>query len=312
LGAVKGTGEGAVQAIVEGRQSEPYKDLFDFCARVDRHQVNRRTIEALICAGAFDPLGKDRGVLLESVGLAIEAADQMAAFANQASLFGDEETVQNVVEYANVPAWSNKKRLQEEKAVLGFCLTGHFFDSHIEESRHYTRSRLKNLKASRDTQWLAGVVAGSRIQQTQRGRLMVVTLDDGTAKIDVSLFDDLIEERRSSVVQDEFLLVFGRVSEDKFSGGLRVTAEEVLNLEESRCQFGKFLHFSLPEGHAVEAIKALFTPYLGEKGLQVRADYATRQGQCQIVFSDTWRLRPTDDCLNAVKGVFPDAEIKYS
>ncbi len=312
LGAVKGTGEGAVQAIVEGRQSEPYKDLFDFCARVDRHQVNRRTIEALICAGAFDSLGKDRGVLLESVGLAIEAADQMAASANQASLFGDEETVQNVVEYANVPAWSNKKRLQEEKAVLGFCLTGHFFDSHIEESRHYTRSRLKNLKASRDAQWLAGVVAGSRIQQTQRGRLMVVTLDDGTAKIDVSLFDDLIEERRSSVVQDEFLLVFGRVSEDKFSGGLRVTAEEVLNLEESRCQFGKFLHFSLPEGHAVEAIKALFTPYLGEKGLQVRADYATRQGQCQIVFSDAWRLRPTDDCLNAVKGVFPDAEIKYS
>lgn len=310
LGAVKGTGENAVQAIVDGRASEPYKDLFDFCARVDRHQINRRTIEALICAGAFDSLGQDRGVLLASVGVAIEAAEQMAASANQASLFGDEETVQAAVEYADVPAWSNKQRLQEEKAVLGFCLTGHFFDSYADEAKRYARSRLNALKSSRDSQWLAGVVAGSRIQQTQRGRLMIVTLDDGTAKIEVSLFDEMIEERRQVIVQDEFLMVFGRVSEDRFSGGLRVTAEEVLNLEEARCHFGDHIHFSLPEKYPVESIKELFTPYLGKEGLAVKAGYTTSQGQCQIVFSDAWRVRPTDECLKAFKGVFPDTEIK--
>lgn len=313
LGAVKGTGENAVQAIIEGRESEPYKDLFDFCARVDRHQINRRTIEALICAGAFDSLGKDRGVLLESVGLAIDAAEQMAASANQVSLFGDEETVQSVVEYADVPAWSNKQRLQEEKSVLGFCLTGHFFDSYAEEAKRYVRTHLNALKASRDSQWLAGVVAGSRIQQTQRGRLMVVSLDDGTAKVEVSLFDEMIEKCRHAIVQDEFLMVFGRVSEDRFSGGLRVTAEDVLNLEETRCHFGDHICFSLPEGYGADAIKELFTPYLGgkEKGLPVKADYITQQGQCQIAFGDAWRIRPTDECLKAFKNVFPDAEIKY-
>ncbi|MBS7327954.1 MAG: DNA polymerase III subunit alpha [Oxalobacter sp.] len=311
LGAVKGTGESAVQAIVDGRASEPYKDLFDFCARVDRHQVNRRTIEALVCAGAFDSLGQDRGVLLASVGVAIEAAEQMAASANQASLFGDEETVQAAVEYADVPAWGNKQRLQEEKAVLGFCLTGHFFDSYANEAKLYARSRLNALKSSRDSQWLAGVVAGSRIQQTQRGRLMVVTLDDGTAKIEVSLFDEMIEERRQVIVQDEFLMVFGRVSEDRFSGGLRVTAEEVLNLEEARCHFGDYIRFSLPERYPVESIRGLFTPYLSQDGLAVKADYTTSQGQCQIAFSDAWRVRPTDECLKAFKDVFPDTEIKY-
>ncbi len=311
LGAVKGTGESAVQAIVDGRKSEPYKDLFDFCARVDRHQINRRTIEALICAGAFDSLGTDRGVLLESVGLAIDAADQMAASANQASLFGDEETVQSVVEYADVPAWGSKQRLQAEKSVLGFCLTGHFFDEYVEENKNYSRLRLNTLKASRDSQWLAGVVAGSRIQQTQRGRLMVVTLDDGTAKVEVSLFDELIDACRSSIVQDEYLLVFGRVSEDRFSGGLRVTAEEVLNLEAARCQFGNCLHFSLPEEHDIESLKALIMPYRGEKGLPIKVDYANQHGQCQVIFNDTWRVKPTEGCLKAVKGAFPDTEIKY-
>ena len=235
----------------------------------------------------------------------------MAASANQASLFGDEETVQAAVEYADVPAWGNKQRLQEEKAVLGFCLTGHFFDSYADEAKLYARSRLNVLKSSRDSQWLAGVVAGSRIQQTQRGRLMVVTLDDGTAKIEVSLFDEMVEERRQVIVQDEFLMVFGRVSEDRFSGGLRVTAEELLNLEEARCHFGDYIHFSLPEKYPVGPIKELFTPYLSQEGLAVKADYTTSQGQCQIAFSDAWRVRPTDECLKAFKDVFPDTEIKY-
>ena len=311
LGAVKGTGEGAVQAIVEGRQSEPYKDLFDFCARVDRHQVNRRTIEALIRAGAFDGFGQDRGVLLASLDLAIEAAEQAAASADQVSLFGEEEAVQSVVEYAKVPPWTNKQRLKEEKSVVGFCMTGHFFDSYRDEVKHHIRVRIDGLKSSRDAQWVAGVVAGARIQQTQRGRIMIVTLDDGSAKIDISLYDSMIEERRDVIVQDDFLMAFGRVSEDRFSGGLRMTAEEVLNLEESRRQFGDSIQFTLPQKFSFETMKELLSPYLGESGLMLKADYRTSDGTCQIAFGDKWRVKPTEECMLAFKSVFPDSRIEF-
>ncbi len=311
LGAVKGTGENAVNAIVEGRKDGPYRDIFDFCNRVDRHFVNKRTMESLIRAGAFDRIGPDRNIMLESLGLAIEAADQVAASANQGSLFGDEVTVDAAVEYVDVPAWDNKRRLQEEKQVLGFCLTGHFFDAYEKEAAKYIRMRLSAVTATRDAVWLAGVVAATRIQQTQRGRMMIITLDDGTAKLDVTLFDQMIDERRQSIEQDDFLMVFGRVSEDKFSGGFRVSAEEVLNLGEARCHFADHLHFTLSGGHKTQDIKALFAKHVSQNGLQVKADYANAHGRCLVDFGSSWRVMPTDTCIQAFKAAFPDAQLTY-
>ncbi len=310
LGAVKGTGEGAVQAIVNGRQSGPYKDLFDFCMRVDRHQINRRTIESLIRAGAFDSLGKSREVLLESLGLALEAADQAATAEGQESLFGDEDAVQNVVSYVDTSVWTNKKRLQEEKGVLGFCMTGHFFTDYTKEAKQYTKTSLKGLQVSRDAQWIVGVVSDYRIQTLRRGgRIMLVSLEDGTAKIEVSLYDEMIESRQHVIVQDEFLAVFAKVSESQ--QGPRVTALEVLNLEETRQQFGDYIQFTLPEAYSLDKIKTLLMPYRSEEGMPVKADYISSKGICQIAFDDKWRIRPTEECLLNFKETFPDAHIKF-
>ncbi|MEK7874916.1 MAG: DNA polymerase III subunit alpha, partial [Pseudomonadota bacterium] len=127
LGAVKGTGESAISAIVRARQGEgsdgkaggPFKNLFDFGSRIDKRIVNRRVIEALVRAGAFDSINDHRASLLASVGIVIEAAEQAERDAQQVSLFGGAEVSHHHrIELVERPRWSEPERLQAEKVVL--------------------------------------------------------------------------------------------------------------------------------------------------------------------------------------------------
>src|SRR5260221_1472088 len=120
LGAVRGTGESAVMAVLEARKSGPFTDLFDFCRRVDKRMVNRRAVEALVRAGAFDCVEPQRARLLASVGRALEAAEQAERAASQTSLFGEAEAPRGG-EHAYVEAaqWDTRQKLLEEKAALG-------------------------------------------------------------------------------------------------------------------------------------------------------------------------------------------------
>jgi DNA polymerase-3 subunit alpha len=134
LGGVRGTGQAAIESVLEARKAGPFKDLFDFCRRVDKRLVNRRCVEALIRAGAFDALEPNRASLLASAGRAIEAAEQAERAASQTSLFGEAEATQNAG-LVLVPArpWDLKQRLTEEKAALGYCLSGHLFSVYERE-----------------------------------------------------------------------------------------------------------------------------------------------------------------------------------
>jgi DNA polymerase-3 subunit alpha len=139
LGAVKGTGEQAVNVILKARaEGGPFKDLFDFCLRVDKRMVNRRTIEALIRAGAFDVLDDHRARLIASVGIAMEAAEQAERNAMQVSLFDvfDSTTqAEHGPQYCEVPRWTERQKLTEEKIALGFFFPG------TRSSRPSARSR---------------------------------------------------------------------------------------------------------------------------------------------------------------------------
>ena len=311
LGAVKGSGEGAIEAIVEARKTGPFKDLFDFCVRVDKHQVNRRTIESLIRGGAFDSFGQDRAVLLASVPLAIEAAEQAEATANQVSLFGEEDTVLNVVDYVNVPHWTEKHKLTEEKGVLGFCLSGHLFHAYVQEARQFARSRVSELDVSREPRWIAGIIAGTRSQMSQRGKMMVVSLDDGSASLEVTVFSELLEQKRAFFKEDEFLAVFGKVSEDRFSGGLRLNADDALDIREARLHFGEYVTFVLPERFSLAKLKELLSPFVEKNGMRIVADYGFRDNRCRLDFGPDWLISPTDDCLNALAQHFSNVQVVY-
>jgi DNA polymerase-3 subunit alpha len=333
LGAVRGTGEAAIEAIVKARQTGgPFKDLFDFCARVDRRQVNRRAIEALMRAGAFDSLYRDsvptggnlydiRSTLLASLARAIEAAEQAEASIHQVSLFevaGEEH--RHLPELVREPVWSEKKRLQEEKTALGLCLTGHMFDAYRDETAHFIRQPLAKITEGKD-QLIAGIVTSARMLTGQRGRMMIATIDDGTAALEVTLYSEVYEPNRSWLKEDELLVAKVNVTPDKFSGGMRIVSEAVMDITGARMRFARNVHVCLDSAVDVKMLRSQIGPYLmsnrardpkfgahvasastkdGVKGLMLTAAVTTSGGACLMQFPEEMRIYPDDACLHSL------------
>ncbi|MEO0318863.1 MAG: hypothetical protein RL404_2540, partial [Pseudomonadota bacterium] len=297
LGAVKGTGQNAIEAIIAARQDGPFTDLFDFTKRVDKRQINRRTIESLIKAGAFDGFGVDRGILMASVGLAMDSAEQAEASANQVSLFEmDDSGFDDSPEYVNVSPWSEKQRLTEEKTALGFYLSGHLFNAYAPEARKFVKGKLADLQPARDPRLMAGIISGLRVQMTQRGRMVIATLDDGTAQVEVTVYNEVYDANRALFKEDEFLAVQGKVSEDRFSGGLRITAEKVMDIAGARASFVKALRLSMNGQADAAKLRELIQPFQQREGsCPIVVQYTKNGALGELRLSDDWRVRADDN-----------------
>lgn len=301
LGAIRGVGESAIEEIVAARKDGNFVDLFDFCKRIDKRIANRRTIESLIRAGAFDGFEIDRAVLMASVSLAIEAAEQAEAAANQVSLFGDETAMSATPEYVKTEQWSLKETLTQEKAALGFYLSGHLFIAYAEEARQFARTRLAELASSREPKWIAGIISGLRNQMTQRGRILIVTLDDGSATVEVTVFGEMYEANRQLFKEDEFLTVQGRISDDRFTGGLRVSADNALDILGARLQFGKSMSFSLLSSVNIEQLRNVISPFVAENGLPLLMRYQLNGNNCEMRFGEQWGVLPEDSLIKQLE-----------
>jgi DNA polymerase III subunit alpha len=300
LGAVRGTGESAIQAVLEARKQAPFTDLFDFCRRVDKRIVNRRVVEALVRAGAFDSLDGNRARLLASVGRALDAAEQAEAQASQASLFGEAEAPRGGAHaYVEASPWDLRQKLMEEKAALGFYLSGHLFSVYERSLAGFPRTPLAKLSAADQRVWMAGVVSAARPQMTRRGRMMVVMLDDGTAQLEISVFNELFERHRDKLKEDALLVVAGKVQRDEFSGGLRVTADELLDLESLRGRYAARLRISMNGVADARRLQQVLAPYRasGNGACQVFVSYENGKAICEVALGDTWRVRPDSQLL---------------
>ena len=294
LGAIRGTGESAIQAIVEARERGPFVDLFDFCRRVDKRVVNRRAIEALARAGAFDSVASNRASVLATVGRAMEAAEQAERQAAQVSLFGDAEAARGgaLALIAAVP-WDQKQMLMEEKAALGFCLSGHLFSVYERELANFPRLPLAKARATDGRPWLAGIVTSARNQMTRRGRMMVVTLDDGTAQLEVTVFNELYEKHREKLKEDALLVVQGKIQRDEYSGGFRVTAEDLLDLPAVRERFAACLRLDMNGQADARRLAELLSPYrgAGSGACSVSVHYVNGSASCDVALGEAWRVR---------------------
>ncbi|MEY3202019.1 MAG: hypothetical protein RIR70_1569 [Pseudomonadota bacterium] len=294
LGAIKGTGEQAVNLIIEARQKDgPFTDLFDFCQRLDKRLVNRRVVEALIRAGAFDSLDPDRGKLLASAGRALEAAQQAHANALQGGLFDLVEEPAKP-EYVRIKPWSEREKLMHEKQALGFFFSGHPYNAYRKELAQFVRRPLSQLEPQREATLLAGLVVGTRTQMTRRGKMAFVMLDDGTSQLEVSVFNEVYDAQRSKITVDEVLLVEGKIQRDDFTGGYRVVAETLMTLGEARSRFAKCLKVSLngqaQKGAAAQKLRDLLEPFKNG-ATPVRLGYRNGVAQCELGLSDAWRVR---------------------
>ncbi|QKO21396.1 DNA polymerase III subunit alpha [Rhodoferax sp. BAB1] len=250
LGAVKGTGQQAIEAIVKARaEGGPFTSLYDFCVRVDRTRLNKRSIEALIKAGAFDSLQLNRASLVASIDRAFDFANATAANVNQGGLFdlGDDSHGASTQEPELVEAlpWGVKERLTAEKTAVGFYLSGHLFDEVSMEVRRFAKRELADLIDTREPQLLAGIVSDFRVINGQRGKLALFKLDDKTAVLDARVDEALMNANRNLLKDDELIIVMAKAMPDRFSGGLQLNINQVWSLEAARCRFGKYLRVAV-------------------------------------------------------------------
>jgi DNA polymerase-3 subunit alpha len=300
LGAVKGTGEQAIQSIVAAREANgPFTDLADFCRRVDRRLVNRRSMEALIRAGAFDSIEANRAALLASLGNAIDAAEKGEQFAAQVSLFGGAGGAPEHFELVRANLWSERERLQNEKQSLGFYLSGHPFNAYRNELRRFARTPLANLAPQHEPVMIAGVIYGVNVRNGRRGRMAIMTLDDGSARVEVVAFGELFHEKRAIIQEDQVVVVKGKVFPDEFSGGLRITADNVMELAEVRAAHARLLRLYI-NGQADSAkLKSILTQYAGGQ-CNVAIRYRNRVGECDIRLPETCRVKVSAPLLDSL------------
>jgi DNA polymerase-3 subunit alpha len=314
LGAIKGTGQGAIEAIIAAREAGgPFKSLFDFCNRVDRSRINKRVVEALIKAGAFDKLHPERSAMVASIGLAFDYADTQAANADQGGLFDfafdDEQShaaSTREPELVAAEPWSIKERLGFEKVALGFYLSGHLFDQSADEVRRIARRRNADLVDSREPQLLAGIVGDLRVVNGQRGRVAIFKLDDKTEALEAVANEELLNAHRDLLKDDELIIVQGKVQPDRFSGGLRLNVMQVWDLAAARCRFGKYLRVEV--NGSIPPVAEVLRDYPSRRvatehgdlpqGLTIRLALHRERASGEIDLGEAARFYPTDEALS--------------
>ncbi|TIH09370.1 DNA polymerase III subunit alpha [Pseudomonas leptonychotis] len=327
LGAIKGVGEGPVEAIVEARQAGPFKDLFDFCSRVDLKRINKRTLEALIRSGALDRLGphfheelkaykanidRNRAVLLTAMEEAVQAAEQTARShdSGHMDLFGGVFADTEADVYRNhlrARELTLKERLKGEKDTLGLYLTGHPIDEYEGEVRRFARQRIVDLKAARGDQTIAGLVVNLRVMKNKKGDKMgFITLDDRSGRIEASLFAEAFNSAQALLQTDALVVVEGEVSNDDFSGGLRLRAKRVMSLEEARTGLADSLRLKVAsnvlQGDRLRWLADLCGKHKG--ACPITVDYSGNDAKALLQFGEGWRIEPADSLIQALRDQF--------
>jgi DNA polymerase-3 subunit alpha len=312
LGAVKGLGEGPVSAIAQAREGRPFSHLYDFCQRTDAQKLNRRALEALIRSGSFDSLGEERSVLMSCMNEAIRAAEQQARNESVGieDLFGgavpqasDEDVYR---EARHIRPWDTHTRLQGEKDTLGLYLSGHPIDPYESELSKLASRRLDQLEPSRREQVrAAGLIIQVRTRKMKNGDTgAFVTLDDRTARIEISLFSEAYNQFHSKLVKDALVVVTGEVGEDRFNGGLKMTVRNLQTIDEVRqekagCLLIRLRHDGIAKG-ALERLADALHPR-DSSGCPVRVEYTGERACGMLELGQEWRVKPTDELIRRLR-----------
>jgi len=317
LGAIKGIGEAPVESIVAARSGGgAFRDLFEFCRRIDARKVNKRVLEALIRSGAMDGLEGERPVLMAAMNDAIKAAEQQAhaadiglldMFAESTPGAGSEVDV--YAGFRRARAWSARERLRGEKETLGLYVTGHPIDDHEAELAQFVRTRIAQLRPDQEPQRVAGLVVGMHTKKSRRGDdIAFVQLDDRTARIDVALFGECYAGCREHVIKDTILVVEGVVGIDDVSGELRLRASAAYTLAGARRRFARELVLQLDAADFVGGFPQVLEHLLGggraSDGCAVRVVYTAPAARAELSLGSQWRVVPEDETLARLRERF--------
>ena len=322
LGAIKGVGESAIQALIGAREAGgPFRSLDDLCMRADPQKINRRTLEALIRAGALDSIGPNRATLMANLPRALSRAEQQLRNESlgQEDLFGGPVTPDTPdLPDEQLPEWDEDLRLSAEKETLGLYLTGHPIERFRTELRVIQSTRIADLVAEVSEQApgegrrrrdqaaiVAGLIINIRTRNTQTGRIGFVTLDDRSGRIEVGLFGDDFNRFQHLLVRDRLLVVQGQAGVDEFNGGVRLRARQVMDLDEAltRCVQGLDLRIlGRPVNGLLDELKEALAPSR-EGRCPVYIHFRDDRIQACYELGEAWRVRPSGDLLERLRGV---------
>ena len=300
LGALKGTGESAITSILKARSEKPFEDIFDFCERVDTRLVNKRVMESLIRGGAFDSYSNNRASLLASAEDALDAAEKTKRALTQNSLFGGTSGAA-LARHAlkQVTPWSYEETLLQEKKSLGYYFSGHPYSIYAEDIQGLIKISLKDLTPQPQAQLIAGIIAAVRTQFTRRGKMAIVTLDDGASRLEVVVFSELYDAHRSKIKEDQFVIVSGKVTKDDFSGGLRATAEALYDLAGARQTFAKRMQLFCNGASDATKLMELLAPHRPGPCL-VEIDYENQAARCHLALGAEWQVKLNEPLMRSL------------
>jgi len=311
LGAIKGVGEAAIEIIIDERESNgKFKDLFDFCQRVDLKKVNRRVLETLVRCGALDELGPNRASMMASLSTATQMAEQNTrdSKAGQNDMFGfasQENLTPEKSQWSELPEWEDKRRLTGEKETLGLYLTGHPIDFYRAELKRFISTPIAKLQPAKKTKVvIAGLLIAMRFMKTKKGDTMaILTLDDRTARIEMAIFSNVLGKYRDILATDKIIIATGEVSLDEYSGRLRMQVSELYDMDTARDHFAKRLIIRVSPQKAeqgfVQHLAKTLTPYK-TGGCPIFIRYATGGATAGLKLGEEWKIRPTDDLLEQI------------
>jgi DNA polymerase-3 subunit alpha len=324
LGAIKGVGQSAIEGMLQERAANGvFRDLCDFCRRLDLRKVNRRVLEALIRAGALDSMGDNRATQMANLTLAMKLAEQNSRNQDtgQDDLFGEttERSCAPQVRPA-VPEWDEEQKLLGEKETLGLYLTGHPISRYRNELECITNGTLASLVSSAGDGILvpsgraegrersvviAGLAMTLRVRKTQRGGNMAfLTLDDHTAQIEVRIFSEIFDKYQAVLAKDKVLVIQGMLGVDDYSGGNQLTAQAVYDINQAREQFARRLVVGVEAPQAgngfVRALADILQPFR-EGQCQVCVDYLGGSAQARIALGEHWTVHPSDELLHRLR-----------
>ncbi|MFI3198425.1 MAG: DNA polymerase III subunit alpha [Methylococcaceae bacterium] len=328
LGAIKGVGQAAIEDMLKERgKNGPFSGLYDLCKRVDLRKFNRRVLDALIRAGAFDEFNDNRAAHLAELPTALRAAEQHGKMAQtgQNDLFSlpgsnsemdnnDTNTADNTDAYSTVvEPWSDNERLAAEKQTLGLFLTGHPIDQYEPELKNFTHGKIGALQVSRGSveARIAGLVVEVRTRQTKQGKTMgFAILDDKTGRLECAVFGEVYDKYKGLFTRDNLLIAEGSLGVDNFSGGLRLTVEKLYDMDQARESFSRGLKLTWnaaedpQESTAyIEKLSAVLAPFKGGS-CPVSIHYTSSYAQATVQLGDEWRIHPTDELILRLKSLF--------
>jgi len=309
LAAVKNVGIKAVESVIEEREAEgPFRDLLDFCKRVDGSKVNRRVLESLIQCGAFDFTGIERSRLFASIDDAIRFSGP-SQDPNQLNMFSSLTVgggeVPGLPELPDLEEWDEREKLRKEKESLGFYITGHPLDRFKVEVERFATCKIQDLSTHHDraSVRVAGVIENLRIKRTKRGEKMaMLSLEDQTGSLEVIVFPDVFNRCSPLLKSDEPLLVTGTAEVDE--NAVKVISQEIHSLDKVRQSAIRTLELSLPREvitkDNLEELKDIFFRYPGESSVLFRVA-AGRGEEFLIAAHFRYRVSPCDEMIKQVE-----------